>query len=185
MLSWHPNYWKIIYCRPTGQPYFFGATIGRFAGRIKAGKFEINGKAYQLEEEDGVHLHGGSNGLHTKIWQVENMSEHANPSVTLSHKSRHMEDGYPGNIEFLANYTLTEDNTVLLEYKAKSDQDTILNMTNHVYFNLGRESMLKQRFQICADAILETDHKLLPTGQLKQVADSPYDFREQHKTGED
>ncbi len=159
-------------------PYYFGATIGRYAGRIAKGQFQLNDQSYQLYEEDGVHLHGGPKGIHSKIWQITSIHEGRNPSVSLSCQCRHLEDGYPGNLKVNATYRLTENNEVKITYEAVSDWDTVLNLTNHAYFNLGEDSVLDHQLQIHSDTILEVDDKLLPSGKLLPISKSPFDFQE-------
>ncbi|WP_435625309.1 aldose epimerase family protein [Flagellimonas sp.] len=161
----------------SGIPYFFGACLGRFAGRISNGKFVIDGVTYDLPQQNGVHLHGGSQGLGRKIWAIDQLSKGKNPSVSLSCFSNHMEGGYPGNLEVQVTYTLKENNELLLSFEASSDKDTVLNMTNHVCLNLGREKILQDELCIHAQKTLEVDEKLLPTGNLLPVTHSAYDFQ--------
>ncbi|MEX0273610.1 MAG: aldose epimerase family protein, partial [Flavobacteriaceae bacterium] len=159
------------------NPYYFGASIGRYTGRIAKGHFKMEGVTYQLPVQNKVHLHGGPGGLHSKIWDIESMDMgNEGTSVTLACTSQHMEEGYPGTISVKVTYTLTHQNDVRILYEADSDRDTIVNLTNHVYFNLDRESVLQQECKIGADSILETHEDLIPTGNRLAVNGTPYDF---------
>ncbi|MEM9075451.1 MAG: aldose epimerase family protein [Bacteroidota bacterium] len=159
------------------NPYFFGACVGRYAGRISNGNFTIDGTTYNLPHQHGVHLHGGNQGLGKKIWKVEQLSEGENPAVTLSCSSIHLEEGYPGNLQVSVTYTLKENNELLVSFKANCDQDTVLNLTNHAYLNLSGSNILNDELCIKAEKTLEADEKLLPTGKLLPVTDSAYDFQ--------
>ena len=161
----------------SGIPYFFGACVGRYAGRISDGKFLIDGVTYDLPHQNGVHLHGGNQGLGRKIWTVDYVTEGKNPSVSLSCLSNHLEEGYPGNLEVQVTYTLKENNELLVSFEAGCDKNTVLNMTNHVYLNLGGEKILNDELCIHAENILEVDEKLLPTGNLLSVTHGAYDFQ--------
>ncbi|MCB7480734.1 aldose epimerase family protein [Christiangramia sediminis] len=158
----------------------FGATIGRFAGRIANGKFKIEDDEYALyQQEERVHLHGGEFGFQYKLWEVDKVKEGENPSVTLSHTSEHMEEGYPGRLQVKAKYTLTETDEIKVFYTAKTDKDTIVNLTNHSYFNLNGGGSVSDHFmQVNASKILELDEKNLPTGNLTKLKKSPKDYRE-------
>ncbi|MCM4155634.1 aldose epimerase family protein [Gramella sp. AN32] len=164
----------------------FGGTIGRFAGRISKGKFEIEDEEYALNEiEEGVHLHGGEYGFHYKLWQVEEVSEGENPSVTLSYLSKDMEEGYPGNLSVRAKYTLTEDNMIKIRYSATTDKTTVVNLTNHSYFNLNGEGGVGDHFlQVNASKILELGPDNLPTGNLIKLKDNPKDYKESKLVGD-
>ncbi|NQZ45215.1 MAG: galactose mutarotase [Flavobacteriaceae bacterium] len=158
-----------------GHPYHFGACIGRFAGRIGKGSFTLEGKHYPLPNKEGVHFHGGRIGISRKKWHLESFNDGLNPSIVLRCKSPHMEDGYPGNLDISVTYTLSENNEVTVEFNAISDRDTILNLTNHVYLNLG-DSILNHELQVQADQILQIDRQHLPTGKLLPIANTGYDF---------
>ncbi|TRO65219.1 aldose epimerase family protein [Christiangramia sabulilitoris] len=163
----------------------FGATIGRFAGRISGGKFHISEKEYILEHNtDGVHLHGGKYGFQYKFWNFENVHEGKNPSVTLSYRSEHLEEGYPGNLEVRATFTLTEDNEIRIRYTAKTDRATIVNLTNHSYFNLNGSGSVSDHFmQLHASKILELDENNLPTGNLTKLKEHAKDYSENKLLG--
>ena len=171
------NYWQENKC--------FGATIGRFAGRISEGKFSIEEEDYQLFENlEGVHLHGGKHGFQSKIWNVDKVSSGENPSVSLTYLSEHMEEGYPGNLEVEVTYTLTENDEVRIKYRAKTDKNTIINLTNHTYFNLNGGGSVSDHFmQVNASKILQLDEHNLPTGNLTKLKDNPKDYRENRLLG--
>ncbi|WBL26843.1 aldose epimerase family protein [Zunongwangia sp. HGR-M22] len=155
----------------------FGASIGRYAGRITEGKFELDGKEFSLHQENGVHLHGGENGFHYKYWEFVEENHDENPSVKLKYFSKHNEEGYPGNLEVFVTYTLHEDNNLVIEYEAKTDKKTVINLTNHAYFNLNGEGSVSDHFlKINADKILEIDEKQLPTGNLNNLRGHAKDF---------
>ncbi|MGB7784726.1 MAG: aldose epimerase family protein [Salinimicrobium sp.] len=157
---------------------FFGSSIGRYAGRISKGKFEIDGESYSIYTEEGVHLHGGKYGFTYKFWKVEEVTKGEDPSVLLSYLSRDGEEGYPGNLQVWVRYTLTEDDRVKIDYSAETDKKTIVNLTNHTYFNLqGEGDVTKHLLQLKADRMLEVDEKLIPTGDLLQVEGSDKDFQ--------
>lgn len=162
----------------------FGATVGRFAGRISGGTFKIEDKTHQLHQDNGVHLHGGKSGFQYKIWEVEKEEHGENPSVTLSYLSEAMEEGYPGNLQVRAKYTLTETNEIEISYSAITDEETIVNLTNHSYFNLnGGGSVSDHFFSVHASKILELNEKQLPTGNLLKVKNTPLDYRDNRLLG--
>jgi len=160
------------------NPFYMGSSVGRYAGRIRDGKFSLNGEIYNLHHEDGVHLHGGKNGLDKKIWVARAYTPEAeNPSLTLSVTSPHLEEGYPGTLEVLVTYTLENSNLRIL-YTAVTDQLTVINLTNHAYFNLeGSGNVLDQELWINSNAFLELDAQLLPTGKFHSIEGTSYDFR--------
>lgn len=162
----------------------FGATIGRFAGRIFDGKFSIGEEDYQLFEKEGVHLHGGVDGFQYRLWNIDKVEQEENPSVTLSYASEHLEEGYPGRLQVTAKYTLTEDDKIKISYSAKTDKETIVNITNHSYFNLNGGGSVSDHFlQVNASKILELDEKNLPTGNLTKLKKHPKDYRENYLLG--
>ncbi len=171
------TYWEHNKC--------FGASIGRFAGRIAEGEFSIGEEDFKLEENlDNAHLHGGANGFQTKIWEIKKITEAPNPSVKMTYVSKHMEEGYPGEVTVEATYTLTEDNHVKLSYRATTDRNTIINLTNHTYFNLNGGGSISDHFmQVNASKILELDENNLPTGNLTKLRDHPKDYRENKLLG--
>lgn len=162
----------------------FGASVGRHAGRISGGGFKIKDIYYSLFGEDGVHIHGGKFGLTYKFWEVKEISNGTDPFVVLEYVSAHGQEAYPGNLRVQVKYTLTEANEVKVEYTAETDQDTVVNLTNHTYFNLnGSGSINDHQLQIHAGSILETDENNVPTGKLLEVQGKETDFREEKKIG--
>ncbi|WP_461532393.1 aldose epimerase family protein [Sinomicrobium sp.] len=156
---------------------YLGASVGRYAGRIDGRGFSLNGAHYDLYQENGVHLHGGKNGLSKQNWQLEALSEEGeHPFITYSITSPHLEEGYPGNLKITATYRL-ENQSLKITYKAISDRDTVVNLTNHAYFNLnGEGSVLDHELKLNSKTFLELDDKLLPTGNFNEVAGTAYDF---------
>lgn len=157
---------------------FFGSSLGRYAGRISKGGFKIDGRTFPVYNEDGVHLHGGKSGFSYKFWNVEEICGGKDPSVLLSYLSKDGEEGYPGNLRVHVRYTLFDDDKLQIDYSAETDRETIVNLTNHTYFNLqGKGDVTKHQLQIKADKILEVDEKLIPTGNFLKVENTPKDFR--------
>ena len=156
-----------------------GVTIGRCAGRISGGAFKIDGKEYKIHTKDGVHLHGGEIGFDKKYWKIENIHQDENPSVSFSYFSKHLEESYPGNLQVNANYQLTEEDELIITYKAKTDQKTIINITNHAYFNLnGKGNIKAHELLLNCPKYLELDGKKLPTGKILAVEKNINDFTE-------
>jgi aldose 1-epimerase len=161
------------------SPPYFGATVGRFAGRINNSSFILNGKSYLLNKNNNNHsLHGGIVNFSQKIWTVENISEGKNPSITLSCLSPNGEENYPGDLLVKLTYTLSEENELIIEYQAHSSEDTIVNLTHHSYFNLdGHGSDLSEHELIVnVEQMLETTDENIPTGRLLNTANSSFDF---------
>lgn len=168
---------------------FFGAAIGRSGNRIDGASFEINGKKYQLaQNENENNLHSGPDGYEKCLWQEKNTDGVAN-SVTFGRLSPDGEQGYPGNFEIEITYTFTEENELIIAYKGVSDQDTIANLTNHSYFNLNGEasgSAMGQILTLHADYYTPVkDGKAIPTGEKAEVAGTPMDFRTAKVIGKD
>jgi aldose 1-epimerase len=160
---------------------YFGAMIGRYGNRIAHGQFTLDGKKYSLATNNGPNsLHGGLVGFDKVVWHVDKAALSAQgPRLALSYLSHDGEEGYPGNLAVNAVYTLTEDNTLRLEYTAVTDKDTPINLTQHTYFNLrGRGDILGHVLQIPADRFTPVDATLIPTGELRPVAGTPFDFRQ-------
>jgi aldose 1-epimerase len=160
---------------------YFGALIGRYGNRIAHGRFMLNGASYKLATNDGPNsLHGGVVGFDKVVWKVSDASvKEQGPQLALTYTSRDGDEGYPGNLEVDAVYTLTDDNTLRLEYTAVTDKDTPVNLTQHSYFNLrGRGDILGHILQIPAGRFTPVDSTLIPTGQLQPVAGTPFDFRQ-------
>ncbi|RLL43836.1 galactose mutarotase [Oceanobacillus piezotolerans] len=162
------------------NPHYFGAIIGRVAGRIQDAAFEIDGKTYSLEANDGDHhLHGGQAGLHRVIWSVATFETKETIGLTLTHESKEAE-GYPGNVKIIVTYTLTNDNELFLNYTATSDKTTPIALTNHTYFNLSgdlKHTIHDHFLTIKSSNFAELNEELIPTGNLKAVGGSSFDFR--------
>lgn len=173
------------YMNAVDHPYF-GAAIGRYGNRIAEGRFVLDGTEYVLATNNGPnHLHGGVDGFDRKVWQAESLGENA---LRLSYFSEAGEEGYPGNLDVTMVYSLSEDNGVGIEYQATTDKPTIVNMTNHSYFNLrgeGAGDVLGHELQICASAFTPTDANAIPTGELRAVQGTAFDFREPKPIGRD
>lgn len=159
------------------NPNFFGALIGRVAGRIQASTFTLSEKEYQLPANDGRnHLHGGTVGFHQVIWKVEL----TNTGAILCYTTPDGDGGYPGNVDVTVTYTLTADNQFRIDYQAVSDQQTILTLTNHSYFNLSgnlKEDILAHEVTMDVSHYVELDEELIPTGKIVPVDDTVFDFR--------
>lgn len=160
------------------SPYF-GAIIGRFGNRIAKGKFSLDGTAYTLETNDGSnHLHGGVKGFDKVVWTAEVLEDKG--ALKLSYLSKDMEEGYPGNLNTIVTYTLTNDNVLEVTYEATTDKKTVVNLTQHSYFNLSGDftkTILDHEITIDADTYLPVDATLIPTGDLADVTGTPFDFR--------
>ncbi len=160
------------------SPYF-GAMIGRYGNRIAKGKFKLNGKEYTLAINNGPNaLHGGLKGFDKVVWNARILASAEGPAVELRYTSKDGEEGYPGILAVSAVYTLTQDNALKLEYTAITDKDTIVNLTQHSYFNLaGKGDILNHVVMIPADKFTPVDSTLIPTGELRSVEGTPFDFR--------
>jgi len=164
------------------NPRYFGALIGRHANRIANGRFSLNGVEYQLPKNNGAnHLHGGFKGFDKRVW---NGREDGN-SLHLSYFSKDGEENYPGNLEALVDFTLL-DNELRLDYHATTDRDTIVNLTNHSYFNLrGVGTILEHELTLNAESFTPVTEDLIPTGEIRAVAGTPMDFRKGKAIGSD
>jgi aldose 1-epimerase len=167
----------------------FGSFIGRHANRIGGAKFELNGKVYELEKNDGANnLHGGFVGYNKFMYETEVYEADDTISIEFSRLSPHMEQGFPGNLDVAVTYSLTQANELVIEYSAVSDRDTIVNLTNHCYFNLAGHnagSILDHKVMIKANQFTPTSSDLIPTGEFKDVSGTPMDFRVLKKVGQD
>ncbi|TWI53466.1 aldose 1-epimerase [Pseudomonas duriflava] len=159
---------------------YFGAIIGRFGNRIKQGRFELEGKAYQVPVNNGPNsLHGGPEGFNTKLWQAKPIEGKDWKGVSLNYVSVDGEMGFPGTLTTTVRYTLNEQNELQIEYTAHTDKPTVVNLTNHSYFNLagaGNGTIKDQKITIHASHVTPVDAELIPTGTLAPVADTPMDF---------
>ncbi len=156
-----------------------GATIGRFANRIAGSKFTLAEKNYTLSSNEGpTHLHGGYNGFHKVVWDPTFLDSH---HLILRHQSRDGEEGYPGNMNVIVRFNWSDSNDLRIDYEAESDELTILNLTNHAFFNLngeGEGTILNHRLKINSDYYTPIDAQLIPLGSLSEVEGTPFDFRE-------
>ena len=159
------------------SPYF-GALVGRYGNRIANGKFSLNGVTYKLPVNNGPNcLHGGIRGFDKVVWQAKAVE--SGPALELSYLSKDGEEGFPGNLSVKAVYSLTEDHGLRLDYTATTDKDTVLNLTQHTYFNLASKGdILGHEVFIDADRFTAVDENLIPTGELRSVAGTPFDFRQ-------
>jgi aldose 1-epimerase len=158
---------------------YFGALIGRYGNRIGGGKFTLEGKTYTLAKNDKANtLHGGLKGFDKVVWQARAVESKLGAALELTYLSKDGEEGYPGNLTVKTVYTLTNDNALRVDFTASTDQTTVLNLTHHSYFNLGGSGdILDHRVTINADRFTPVDSGLIPTGELKPVAGTPFDFR--------
>jgi aldose 1-epimerase len=160
------------------SPYF-GALIGRYGNRIAKGKFVLDGNAYTLATNNGPNaLHGGLKGFDKVLWQSRAYQSDSGPALELTYLSKDGEEGYPGNLSVTARYTLTDSNALKLEYTATTDKDTVVNLTQHSYFNLAcHGTILNHVVMIAADKFTPVDSTLIPVGELRPVEGTPFDFR--------
>ena len=169
------------------NPYF-GALIGRYGNRIAEGQFTLDGKTYQLATNNGPNsLHGGNIGFNQRIWQAVPSTSAAGETLTLTYHSPADEEGYPGNLTVTVVYTLTDDHALRLDYTATTDQATPLNLTNHTYFNLSHGTspdVLAHEPTLAADRYTVVDATQIPTGELRPVAGTPFNFATPHAIGE-
>jgi aldose 1-epimerase len=157
---------------------FLGSSIGRYAGRISKGEFEIESKVFPVPNSDGVHLHGGD-GFDKKFWSLKSKTANA---VVLTYVSRHLEEGYPGRLEVEALFEITENNCLIVSYSATTDQPTPVNLTCHPYYNLnGSDSVLDHELWINSSKHLEVDEQLIPTGTILDSENTVFNFRKPSK----
>ncbi len=160
---------------------FFGSLVGRYANRIANGQFTLDGKTYKLARNNGPNsLHGGLKGFDKVAWQAQEVSGGDGPALELKYLSKDGEEGYPGNLNVTVTYTLTQNDELKIDYQATTDKDTVINLTNHSYFDLSGQdagNILDHRVMINADKFTPVNANLIPTGELKSVAGTPFDFR--------
>ena len=163
---------------------YFGATVGRYAGRINNSTFRLNGKSIDLNSNNNGHsLHGGNIGFSQKQWEIKNVNEGENPSITLSYFSPDGEENYPGDLSVNLTYTLSDQNELIIEYDATTSEDTVINLTHHSYFNLDghNSTILEQDLSINSKKILETNEHSIPTGQFLNLENNPFNFNQAKK----
>jgi aldose 1-epimerase len=163
----------------TGPHPHFGGIIGRYANRIAKGRFTLDGKEYQLDINNPPNsLHGGKHGFDRRMWSAKPSSDPSTAAVSFTYVSTDGEEGYPGNLSVDVTYTLTHNNELKIEYTARTDKPTPLNLTNHSYFNFrGSGDILGHVLQLDADTYTPVDATLIPTGEIRPVAGTPLDFR--------
>ncbi|HEY8509006.1 MAG TPA: aldose epimerase family protein [Steroidobacteraceae bacterium] len=171
------------------KPQYFGVTVGRYANRIAGGRFQLEGRTYTLETNDGPnHLHGGARGFDKALWKIDSVTSGQEARVTLSHVSPDGDSGYPGELRVTTAYSLNDLNELTIEYRARTNKPTIVNLTNHSYFNLAGEDStvdaLDHRLTLFADAYTPVDQTLIPTGERRPVEGSAFDFRKPRAIGE-
>lgn len=161
-------------------PSFFGALVGRYGNRIANGKFKLEGKTYTLVQNNGKnHLHGGNKGFDKVVWTPEASSTADAATLKLTYLSKDMEEGYPGNLQVTVVYSLGNDNALSISYEATTDKTTVVNLTNHSYFNLSgntKRDILGHTLTLKASKFIPVDAGLIPTGELKPVKGTPFDF---------
>jgi aldose 1-epimerase len=166
----------------------YGATIGRYANRIAKARFLLNGREYRLVANDGQnHLHGGRKGFDKVFWEAKEISSEENSALRLNYLSVDGEEGYPGNLSVSVTFSVTENDALKIDYLATTDRSTVLNLTNHSYFNLsagGSADILDHELQIDADYYLPIDREALPLGAIRAVAGTPFDFRKTTPIGQ-
>ncbi|MFG2952199.1 aldose epimerase family protein [Streptomyces sp. NPDC048291] len=168
---------------------FFGATIGRYGNRIAKGQFTLDGKTYQLSVNDGVNsLHGGAKGFNTKVWDIEGFTSGSDVGLHLHYTSVDGEMGYPGTLRTKVTFTLNRHGDWIIDYEATTDRATVVNLTNHTYWNLageGNGTIEDHELTIAAGRYTPTDSGLIPTGELAKVSGTPFDFRKGKPVGRD
>lgn len=167
---------------------FYGATIGRCCNRIGKAQFIINGKTINVFKNDGSnHLHGGNVGFDSVLWETKIRKDDKGEYLAFYHISPDGDENYPGNLDVNVTMTWSDDNTLAIHYYAVSDKDTVCNLTNHTYFNLAGQAsgdILSTEVKIYADKFTPSDSESIPTGEIKDVAGTPMDFRDFHTVGE-
>jgi aldose 1-epimerase len=171
-----------------GNPPFFGALIGRFANRIEGARFVLNGVTYQLNQNEGEnHLHGGFVGYDKVLWEAQAVSGSAEDKLLLHYVSRDGEEHYPGTLDVKVTYTLSADNALAIHYQAVCDKDTVINLTNHTYFNLAGQaagSIADHRLTLQAGQFTPVRKDGIPTGEIRDVRGTPLDFSRSTRIGD-
>ena len=166
----------------------FGSTVGRYANRIANGKFSIDGVEYTTPQNNGPNtLHGGPKGWHSVVWNTEILKDSKVPAVKFSYVSPDMEMGFPGTVTVSVVYTWTDNNEIVMDYTYSTDKKTVVNVTNHAYFNLhgeGNGNILDHELTLRASAFTPVDSVMIPTGEIRPVAGTPFDFNTPHTIGE-
>jgi aldose 1-epimerase len=172
----------------TAKNPFFGALVGRYANRIADGRFTLDGQTYTLVKNNGPNsLHGGTIGFDKVRWQAKPILSEGSVSLSLQYESKDGEEGYPGTLNATAVYKLSDDDSLAVEYRATTDKPTVLNLTNHSYFNLAGQAngnVIDHEVELNADYFTPVNAHLIPTGELQAVAGTPFDFRSIHRVGD-
>ena len=170
------------------HPDYFGASVGRYANRIAKGKFTLDGKSYMLVINDGPNsLHGGLKGFDKRMWKIDSVSSGPEAKVVLSYVSADGEEGFPGELKVTTTYSLNEQDELTLEYRATTSKPTVLNLTNHSYFNLSgndARDVMGDMVTLHAGRFTPVDATLIPTGERRAVAGTVFDFRTPHRVGD-
>lgn len=170
------------------DPFYIGAVVGRFANRIDGGNVNIDGNMFQLSvKEQGFHQHGGKEGFNKKVWKAKSFTNTNNMGITLTYLSPDGEEGFPGNLQTEVTYTLNNQNQIIVDFSAMSDAATLINLTQHAYFNLSgqdNDTILDHELTLPLTQYLPVNNKQVPTGELAQVAGTPFDFTSPHAIGE-
>ena len=167
---------------------YLGSTVGRYANRLRAGRFSIDGQDFQVtQNNNGQHLHGGTHAMHTRVWSAEVLSVSGASAVRFTHVSPAGDEGYPGNLTVAVTYTLPHDaNELRIDFVGATDAPTLCNLTNHAFFNLaGKGDILDHTLTIPAERFIPTDATLIATGERATVEGTPFDFRHARRIGQD
>jgi len=170
-----------------GDHPYFGSTIGRYGNRIEKGSFTLQGETYELAQNNmGNHLHGGIKGFNRVMWDAQPVESDQGVGLRLNYLSPDGQEGYPGNLKTQVTYLLTEENELQIHYQAQTDKPTVVNLTNHTYWNLdgqGEGTILDHRLMLDADHYTPVNETLIPTGEIESVKDTPMDFTQPKRIG--